>query len=1198
MKRVLSLFLALVMVVLAVPALALVVSATEGEEPSSTYLIYHEDFESLTTADSKSTILQKLGWYVPEDYIGSDVADYSAVDLGTGADSDMALHISTKQPAGMEKDSVVTILNNDVMSIVRAGSFTLSYELTYRAGTTNANGFASLLYNFNEQFGTLVSSGEFATYGIVAVRPCGTGMNGVFYPVNTLSRFVSIEDAPNAAANVLANRYMQAGDYPSLAGRLGVTEDATTVRAGSLALIDTTLNVTLEYVCEKGVNVYINGMLVSSMIATNRDVEFNTETWGDFITRTEGSALAILTEHNIEADIDDIRVESKTLTDIADTKMPELLITEVAAGPKTGWAEYIELYNPTDDYVDLSEYSILYADNVYEGAANAELTDDRYAALVNKKYTKAFNIGDYIGKTVCSNTAYYLPEDQLKNYQGRYVFFSTRSTVDDGLRYAKVGAAYQPSDSGTYCKIYFCETWNERYQKYNADGSLNEDVATNTMLAPGECLLIFMMTDTTEAVWKNGVNAGRNESTTTAFSASTSFRQQYQNYGLDSSTKVICANPFNLANNTQRYFYVAKTENEQGVKIGASSLIKDTKDQIVSYAEYAAPIVCGSVYEGEEGLDTGNEKTFGVSGTTSEGFSAVYLYGVDANDAKRGTLYTNLSPVNHARKSHVGSLSGYQILLFEEFYRRKNDDPAALMITEIIPRTNNLLGEDDNAFPAMEITNTSAQTINLYRYSLVATEIGAECSPQFGFTRFAEMRAGNPINKGVYNGAYYYFVENHISNPETCYIAPGESVVVWFLTEGTYASYATDEEFGFDYFRQYWADNGNERLAMKDANGAYLTKVVAVDGTLSETLNADNFMTAFRPEAQGSALYGIALASAVSTLKSNYDPEAVYKASVPTSSVQSMTFLGAAAVHYVLSPIEVESGNSDDIYLVNELSFTIPANKGMRYAVGITPITRCSAMINVQKTQYYNFNNSYKYYVESIGSNRVKLQFYTTSAAVDPALGKLSGKEIYPLLDSYITEKTEGNVTTYYVNDTSRLNVQTLQGAGLSTKGATAQLRFDAMLPSSVYASVVSTCGAANVEIGALIVESSLLGDMKNITKAKLDEKNIAYADVDAVRLYNSGAFTVVGAYLAVDAAKYGTDYTAIHYITYTLPDGTTKTLWSGATAEESVKDAAEAALDDLSNTQTAEYAYSNGNGKFSRYTATVQAKLRAYLGA
>ncbi len=1197
MKRVLSLFLALVMVVLAVPALALIVSAADGEEPSSTYLIYHEDFESLNTTDSKSAILQKLGWYVPEDYIDSDTADYSAVNLGTGADSDMALHISTKQPAGMEKDSVVTILNSDVMSIVRAGNFTLSYELTYRAGTTNANGFASLLYNFNEQIGTVVDSGEFATYGIVAIRPCGTGMNGVFYPLNTLSRFVSIEDAPNAAANVLANRYMQAGDYPSLAGRLGVTEDASTVRSGSLALIDTTLNVTLEYEYAKGVNVYVNGMLVSSVIATDRDAEFNTQTWHDFVTRTEGSALAILTKHNVEVDIDDIRVESKTLTDIADTEMPELLITEVAAGPKNGWAEYIELYNPTDDYVDVSEYSILYADGVYEGAANAKLTDDRYAANVNRKYTNAFHIGDYIGQSVRSKTAYYLNESQLKEYAGRFVFFSTGTTVDDGLRYTKSGASYQPSDTGTYCKVYFLETWNERYQKYNEDGSLNEDVATNTMLAPGECMLIFIMADTTEALWKYGVNAGRNSNTTTAFSANTSFRQQYQNYGLESSTKVICANPFNLANNTQRYYYVAKTENEQGVKIAASSLLKDTRDQIVSYVEYAAPIVCGSVYEGEAGLNSGDEKTFGVSGSTSEGYSAVYLYGVDANDAKRGTLYTNLSPTNHARKSHVGSLSGYQMILFEEFYRKRNDSSASLMITEIVPRTNNLLGEDKNAFPAMEITNVSSQTINLYRYSLVATELNDECSPEFGFTRFAEMKAGNPISKGIYNGAYYYFAENHISNPDTCLVAPGESVVVWFLTEGTYSSYASDDEFGFDYFRQYWADNGNERLAMKNADGSYMTKVIAVDGTVSETLNGDNFMTAFRPEASGSALYGIALASAVSTLKSNYDPEAVYKGSVSTSSVQSMTFLGSAAVHYVLSPIEMESGNSDTVYLVNELSFTMPANKGMRYTVGITPIGRCSAMVNVQKTQYYNFNNSYAYYVEAIGSNRVKLQFYTTSATVSPALGQLTGKEIYPLLDDYLTAKTEGNVTTYYVNDTSRLNVQTLQGAGLSTKATTAKLRFDATLPNSVYASVVSTCGAENVKVGALIVESSALGELKTITKEKLEEKNIDYTDVEAVRLYNSGAFTVVGAYFAVNAANYGTDYTAIHYITYTLPDGTTKTIWSAAVAEESVQDAAEAALEDLSNTQTAEYAYSNGDGKFSRYTAAVQAKLRAYIG-
>jgi hypothetical protein len=344
-------------------------------------------------------------------------------------------------------------------------------------------------------------------------------------------------------------------------------------------------------------------------------------------------------------------------------------------------------------------------------------------------------------------------------------------------------------------------------------------------------------------------------------------------------------------------------------------------------------------------------------------------------------------------------------------------------------------------------------------------------------------------------------------------------------------------------------------------------------------------------------MYGIALASAVSTLKSNYDPEATTKASIANSAVQSLTYLGAASVHFLLNHVKVESTNSSDIYLVNDLSNTMPVNMGMRYAVGLTPVTRCSAMINSQKTQYYNFTSG-KNYVVAIGTNRVQTQFYATSAAVSAKLGQLNGKEIYPFLNTYITAKTEGNVTTYYVNDTSRLNVQTLQGAGLSTKATNAQLRFDAMLPTSVYASVIATCGASNVKVGALIVESALLNGVEKITKAELDEKGIAYTDAEGKLLYNSGAFTVVGTYLSVDAAKYDTDYTAIHYITYTLPDGTTNTVWSGTTAKENVKDAAEAALDDLSDTQTAEYAYSNGDGKYSRYNATVQAKLRAYVGA
>ena len=1194
MKRVLSLFLAIVMLALAVPVLALSVAATESG--SDAYVVYQEDFESLATNDSKAAILQKLGWYVTELYRDGDMSDLTAV----GDDTDMALHISTRQPVGMENDTVITILNSDVMALVREGNFTLSYDLTYRGGTTNANGFASVLYNFNEKINTKVVDGDVATYGLVALRPCGTGMNGVFYPINTMSRFVNVENVANTATHVLANRYNEKGAYSSLAGKLGLAEDADTVRAGSLALIDTTITVTLEYVYEQGVNVYANGILVSTVITQDINDEFNTETWEDFVTRTTGSALALMVKPNIEVEIDDILVTTDSIDTARQTEMPELLITEICAAAakdsanNASWAEYIELYNPGTEPVDLSEYSILFAANVFEGYTDGILTDNRYTQLVTDPYDNSFNLGDYIGKPVISNTAYYLTVDQLSTYAGRYVFYSNGSEHDDGLRYRKTGTTtYELNPNGAYCKVRFVERWNERYQKYNEDGTLNEDIATNTMLAPGECMLIFMMHDATEIVWKGGVNAGMND--TNAYSSATSFRKYYMNSRLDMDTKIVGVNAFNLANDNQRYYYLAKTYGEDGTMITTKSLRADTKDQIVSYVEYLAPVVAGTVVEGAAALNPSDAKTFGATAVLQEGYSAVYVYGVDSNDAKRGTLYTNLNATNHARKSSVGSLTGYQILLFEQLYRKKSGEVPELMITEIVPRTNNLLGEDISAFTAIELTNTSDTTLNLYRYSLVSTEMGTECSPEFGFTRYAEMKAGNPVNKGNYNGAYYYFVNDHISNPETCYLAPGETVVVWFITEDTYTCYSKDSEFGVDYFRQYWANNGNESLALRAPNGEYATKVIAVDGLVSETLNNDNFTTAFQPSPSGSALYGVALASGISALK-DADPTASIKPSVVNNTLVSTAFFGNAAVYYDLKPIEFTSGDGV-VYLVNSLSFTkTPANLGMRYTVGTTPIAACSAMARVMKTQYYSHSGA-NFVVMAPGA-RTSWMIRTATALVEPDLGRLGGKEIYHFRSDYLTEVEDGANTVYYINDASRLNVRTLHGAAIAAKTSTAQLRFDAVLPSAYYASVVAASGAENVKVGALIVETEAIEGVKEITPEALTAASIAYTDVEATLLYSDGPFTVVGAYYTVDPSKYETDYTAIHYITYTLKDGTTVTLWSGTSTEENVVSAAQAALDDVQDTRSAVYAYSNGDGKYSRYSPELQAKLRAFIGA
>ena len=146
MKKTLSLLLALLMVIAAVPVFGIVALAAgeSGSTPGTTYSIYRQDFESLDPSSSKKDLLQALGWFVPAGKAEDDIADYSIVTVGTGDDANRVLRISTKAPVGLETDSFVTIFDSDPMSIVRGGHFTLSYQLTYRAETTNTDGYSSV----------------------------------------------------------------------------------------------------------------------------------------------------------------------------------------------------------------------------------------------------------------------------------------------------------------------------------------------------------------------------------------------------------------------------------------------------------------------------------------------------------------------------------------------------------------------------------------------------------------------------------------------------------------------------------------------------------------------------------------------------------------------------------------------------------------------------------------------------------------------------------------------------------------------------------------------------------------------------------------------------------------------------------------------------------------------------------------------
>ncbi len=1203
MKRVLSLFLAVLTVVAAMPVLALAATA-EGAEKTSTYLVYQEDFEAHSVSDAATTkyeVLQALGWYVPEAYQSTDSANYKIVEDTTGNKS---LLVSTLQPGGLNNDSVVTIFGGDMMSIVREGDFTLSYDLTYRAGTTNADGYSAVIYDFNERNGTVVAEGNCTTYGITAVRACGTGMNGVFYPRQTISEFVSLEDAPNTGINVMSNRYLTTGEYPSLYARLfGGKEDASEVRTGNFVMQDMTVRIRMEYDYEKGVTVYANDVLVSEMLTKNRNNAYNTYTWEEFLTRSSGAAIALLTKANVEAEIDNIVVTADAVgSAIEADEMPELLITEVNAigYASAEWAEFIEIYNPTNAPVDLADYSLCARKYAYEGDVDSVLTDydslaDRYAFLNGATFEQVVPLADAMGKTLMSSTTYYVSASELKGYEGRFVFADTDSEVDNGKRYNSDGT----ENPNGLIAIHFTESWNERYEQDNP----NYD--NNTLLNPGECALIFFLSNSRKEAWQAGVNAGMNDDI--LISSETSFRQAYAKYGLSAYTKVIATNATDLGNEIQRNYYLVKTCDENGNKLTTSARIYDVRDQIVSYVDYSQPLISGNLYETEE--TTPGSSYFGYAGYYKNnsngktlGYSASYVYGVDASsDVSRGTLYTFRNPVNSAA-ANVGALAGYQQILMDMMYHKTNTSKensiADLMITEIVPRTNNLAGEDKSAFTAMEITNTSSRALNLYNYSLIRTDQDSACRTGYGFFRALEIRPGNPVNKGAANGAYYYFAEDYISNPETCVLAAGESVVVWFLTEGTFESYANDVDFGFDYFRQYWANNGSPQLALKKADGSYVTKVVAVDGMANETYNGELAKKVFNLSPTGSNVYGIAKASAIESL---IPPEGTDKSMmVPASMIVSVAFLGNAATYYQLTPTVVTDALGVE-YVVNDLEcLTMPANMGMRYLVGLSASKNVSAMMNTMKTQYYKIQEGKIALAPTLDSSTVpQLQFRTNVALMTPSLGKLDGLEIYPIMNKYVYAESETEQgTTYRLFNKSATNIQTLSGAALSTSAATATLRFDAAILAEQYASLVATVEAENVKVRTLMVETAALGELKSFTKADLDANSIQYVEEDAKLLYYEGDFAVLGAYFTVSPENYGTSYTAVTYLEYTIPGSAKTVLWSATTATGSVKTVAERALADVNDTQTAVYAYANGSNAFSRFNTAVQNKLRSYTQA
>ena len=401
MKRVISLLLATLMVTGLFAAFGVSAAAEGGASasaaPSSKYVVYEEDFEKGANAKAWSSeeVLEALGWYVPDAKADRNIAEYLIVDDGNGG---QALRISTVsndiQGVPEKYMSFVTMFNGDMMSIVRNGNFTVSYDLTYRAGTKNTNAYTAMIYNYNEKDG--LENGE--AYGMVAIRACGTGLNAIYSPLSGGYGFV--ECAQNEGDISMSNRYQQYGEYQSLYSRiaesLGDTdykdEEGTTLLGKDL-LIEKTLKVVLNYDYEKGMSVRINDVLVST---PNIEIYGNATNysglWSNFLERSTGAAVGFMTAPYVVADIDNIKIQAEQIGGAVATELPELVISEVCARPRLnyGWADFIEIYNPGDYPVDLADYVVMtsnYSETTVDDMLNVNMMmhtffDIRYLEVV------------------------------------------------------------------------------------------------------------------------------------------------------------------------------------------------------------------------------------------------------------------------------------------------------------------------------------------------------------------------------------------------------------------------------------------------------------------------------------------------------------------------------------------------------------------------------------------------------------------------------------------------------------------------------------------------------------------------------------------------------------------------------------------------------------------------------------------------
>ncbi|MBR6727863.1 MAG: hypothetical protein IKM08_06690 [Clostridia bacterium] len=169
-------------------------------------------------------------------------------------------------------------------------------------------------------------------------------------------------------------------------------------------------------------------------------------------------------------------------------------------------------------------------------------------------------------------------------------------------------------------------------------------------------------------------------------------------------------------------------------------------------------------------------------------------------------------------------------------------------------------------------------------------------------------------------------------------------------------------------------------------------------------------------------------------------------------------------------------------------------------------------------------------------------------------------------------------------------------------------LRFVTRYSAASIASLKSFAGddLKNVTFGTLLVESEKLEGLETVSHAGLKHAGIEYMDVvaeDGVSGSESAGFVVAAALSNIGEEDYATSYSAVGYALIMINDVTPVYFYTEYDAENnsrSLAQVAEAALADVSESQTKGYVYAHitMEGMYSRYTEEQQAVLQSYVSA